>query len=177
VFAFHLPDAVEAHGDDGDSQILGEEADAGLESGHFAGLGIVDLAFGEDQDAVAAVDGFSGEAKAFAEAGELREREDVEEGGDEPVAELVGPAFGEEPILWRAAHFTEGFAAHGGSEMVTIARGERGEDEADVGATGDVIGDDKEWSSRVAQIFAADDFRVAENLGGRPDQGVIDGEA
>ena len=66
MFAFHLPDAVEAHGDDGDSQILGEEADAGLESGHFAGLGIVDLAFGEDQDAVAAVDGFSGEAKAFA---------------------------------------------------------------------------------------------------------------
>ena len=79
MLAFHLPDAVEAYGDDGDSQILREQADAGLEFGHFASVGMVDLAFGEDQDAVAAVDGFSGEAKAFAEAGELREREDVEE--------------------------------------------------------------------------------------------------
>ena len=74
----HLPDAVEAHGDDGDLQILGEQADALLEWDHVRCGAIVDDAFGEDEEAVAAVGGFSGEAEAFAEAGKLRQRENVE---------------------------------------------------------------------------------------------------
>src|SRR4051794_9542966 len=77
----------------------------------------------------------------------------------------------------RVAHVAEGFAAHGGREVVSIAGGQRSEDQADVGASSDVIGDDEEWSECVAKIFAAEDFWVAEDFGGWPHEAVIDGEA
>src|SRR5260370_23349023 len=103
VFALHLPDAVEAHWDNRDAKIPGKEADAPLKRGHAAILGIVHFAFGKNQHAVAAVDGFAHEAKAFAEAGKLRQRENVEEQGGEPIAKLIGPAFGEKPIArWKS---------------------------------------------------------------------------
>src|SRR6266851_5858593 len=92
ALALHLPDAIETHRDDGDAEILREDADAGLECCHLAGFGIVNFAFGEDEDAVAAVDGFAGVAETFAKAGKSWEREDVEERDDEPVAELIYPA-------------------------------------------------------------------------------------
>src|SRR5204863_173402 len=79
MFALHLPDAVESHGNHGDAQILCEQADAGLKRGRLAGAGAVYSAFGKDQHAVAAVDGFAGEAEAFAKAGKLRQRKNVEE--------------------------------------------------------------------------------------------------
>src|SRR5436305_1560480 len=144
MFTLHSPDTVEADWENRDLQILREQADAGLKFRHFTGGGIVDFAFGEDEDAVAAVDGFGREAEAFAEAGELRKRENVEERGGEPVAELIGPAPGEEPVLRRAAQFAKSFSAHGGGEVMAEARRERGEDEANIGATRDVIGDDEE---------------------------------
>lgn len=74
----HLPDAVEANGDDGDLEILDEEADAGLEGGHAGIITVVHDAFGEEEEAVAAVYRFTSEAETFAETGELRERENVE---------------------------------------------------------------------------------------------------
>jgi len=37
VGALHLPDAVEAHGDDGKAQISGKQADTLLERRHLAG--------------------------------------------------------------------------------------------------------------------------------------------
>ena len=177
VFALHLPDTVQADRENRDLQILREQADARLEFRHFAGDGIVHLAFGEDEDAVAAVDRLAGEAEAFAESGELRKREDVEERRDEPIAELVCDALGGKPILRRVAHVAEGFAAHGGREVVSIAGGQRSEDQADVGAAGDVIGDDEEWSECVAKIFAAAKLWVAQDFGGWPHEGVVDGEA
>src|SRR5260370_6132744 len=104
ALALHLPDAIETHGDNGDAQILRQDTDAGLECRHLAGFGIVDIAFGENEDAVAAVDGFSGVAETFAEAGKLWQREDVEERDDQRVAELIGPTLGEEPFARRTAH-------------------------------------------------------------------------
>ena len=83
VLLLHLPDAIEADGDDGDAEILGEEADAGLERDHVRGVAVVDDAFGEDEKAVATVGGFAGEAEALAEAGKLRQREHVEKRDDQ----------------------------------------------------------------------------------------------
>jgi len=82
---------------------LGEEADAGLEGDHVGGIAIVDEAFGEDEQAEATVCGFAGEAKTFAEARKLRERENIEQRDHQEIAELPEPAFGEEPVAggWR----------------------------------------------------------------------------
>src|SRR5258708_30442144 len=113
AFSLHLPDAVQSHWNDGQAKIFGEEADATLERSHAAIFGIVDLPFGKDQHAIAAIRGFPGKAEAFAEAGKLRQRKNVEEQGGEPVAELIGPASGEEPLLWRPAHALLRFAPHG----------------------------------------------------------------
>ena len=55
MLLFHLPNAIEAHGDNGDAEILGEEADAGLEGDHVRGVAVVDEAFGEDEEAVATI--------------------------------------------------------------------------------------------------------------------------
>src|SRR6267378_3792022 len=139
VLAVHLPDAVEAHGNYRDAQIFGEEADAALERRHEAIFGIVDFAFGKDQYAMATVDGFAGEAKAFAEAGKLRQRKNIEEQGGEPVAELIGRAPGEEPIARRTAHVLQRFAAHGRGEEVAVSRRQRSQDQTDVGSARDVV--------------------------------------
>src|SRR6267143_4284151 len=160
VLALHLPDAVEAHGNYRDAQIFGEEDDAALERRHEAIFGIVDFAFGKDQYAMATVDGFAGEAKAFAEAGKLRQRKNIEEQGGEPVAELIGPAPGEKPIARRAAHVLQRFAAHSRGEEVAVSRRQRGENQTDVGAAGDVIRNDEDRSAQAAKILAPHDARV-----------------
>src|SRR6266849_2221818 len=79
VFTFHLPDAVQAHRNDRGAKIFCEEADTALERRHAAIFRIVDFAFGKDDHAIAAVDGFTGKTKTFAEAGKLRQRKNVEE--------------------------------------------------------------------------------------------------
>src|SRR5437660_5031857 len=113
VFALHLPDSIQAHRNNRDAQIFGQEADAALERSHAPILGIVDFAFGENEHAVVAVNGIAGKAEAFAKTGKLRQRKDVEEQRSEPVAELIGPTPGEEPITRRIPHVLQRFAAHG----------------------------------------------------------------
>src|SRR5258708_39080344 len=126
VFALHPPDAVEAHWNYRDAKIFCEEPDAALERCHAAIFGIIHFAFGKNEHAVAAVDRFAGKAKAFAEAGKLRQRKNVEEQGGEPVAELISPAPGEEPITRRAAHVLQRFATHGRGEAGAGAPAHRG---------------------------------------------------
>src|SRR5713101_9418192 len=62
-FALHLPHAVKPQGHYGEPQVFAEEADAVLECRHPPVSGIVDLAFGENEEAVAAVDGFPGKSE------------------------------------------------------------------------------------------------------------------
>src|SRR5258708_1029551 len=45
--------------------------------------------------------------------------------------------------------------------------------QADVRAPGDVIGNDDGRALQIFEVFAADNFGMAENLGGRPNQSVI----
>lgn len=78
ILLLHSPEAIDAQGHDGNVEILGEQADAGLKRDHAGGVAIVDDAFRENQHAVAAVGGVSREAEAFAKAGELRQRKHVE---------------------------------------------------------------------------------------------------
>jgi len=78
MLLFHLPDTVKAEWDDGDLEVLGKQAYAWLERKHVRRGAIIDDAFGEDQQAVPMIDRFAGKTKAFAEAGELWERENVE---------------------------------------------------------------------------------------------------
>ena len=76
-----------------------------MEGDHIWGGTVVDYAFGEDEEAVAAVGGFAGEAETFTEAGKLRQRENIEERDDEEIVELPEPALGEEPFAWRMPKF------------------------------------------------------------------------
>ena len=95
MLLLHLPDAIETDGDDGEAEILGEEADAGLEGDHIGGGAVVDDAFGKDKEAVATIGGFAREAETLAEAGKLGKRENIEERNDQKVVELPEPTPGE----------------------------------------------------------------------------------
>src|SRR5205823_1472782 len=168
ALALHLPDAVEPHGYNGNPQIFREQADAGLKRRHAAVLGVVHQAFGKNQNAIAAAHGLARKAEAFPEAGELRERKNVEERDDQPVAKLVGPAFCEKPVAWGMAHVLQRFAAHRRGETVAESMGKRGKDQSDVGAARDVIGNHEERPRNAAEVFAAHDFGMAQNLRCRP---------
>src|SRR5437899_5332532 len=176
ALALHLPDSIQAHRNNRDAQIFGQEADAALERSHAPILGIVDFAFGENEHAVAAVNGIAGKAEAFAKAGKLRQWENVEQQRGKPVAELIRPTLGEEPITRRTSHVLQRFAAHGRGKPMAISRRQRGENQADVGAARDVIGDNEHGPAKAAKIFTARDTRVAENLRCGPDKRVIHGE-
>ena len=123
MLLLHLPEAIEAHGDDGDAKILGEKTDAGLEGDHGACVAVVDDAFGEDEQAVATIGGFASEAETLAEAGEPGERKDVEERNDEKITELPKPALREKPFVRRMTKYSQAFAAHGCGETMAKARG------------------------------------------------------
>ena len=52
----------------------------------------------------------------------------------------------------------------------------RGENQPNIGAARDVVGNDEHWSAKAAQIFPANDLGMPKNLRGRPDQRVVDGQ-
>jgi len=56
-------------------------------------------------------------------------------------------------------------------------RRKRGQDQADIGAASDVIRNDDGWAFEILQVVAADYAGVAEELGGGPDQRVINDQA
>ncbi len=154
-----------------------EQTDAGLKRGHAAVSGVVDLSFRKNEDGIAAVGGFAGEAEALAETGKFRKRKNIEKRGDEDVAELVGPTFCEKPSSRRSSHTAKRFASHSGGEAMTESRGECGEDEPDIGATSDVIRNNDDGSAEILQMVAAENARVSQQLRGGPDERVIKEEA
>src|SRR5947207_11490813 len=56
---------------------------------------------------------------------------------------------------------------------MTKTRRQSGKDQADVRAAGDVIGNDDGRAIQIFEVFATNNFGMTENLGGRPDQRVI----
>ena len=56
VLPLHLPYAIDAQWNDGDAQILRENANTGSKWRHLSGLTVVDFTFRKNQNAVAAVD-------------------------------------------------------------------------------------------------------------------------
>jgi len=103
VLFLHAPQAVDAHGNHGNVEILREQADAVLERGHLRSVAHVDIAFRKNQDAVAAIDGFTGKTKTFAEAGKTGERKNVEERDNRKIFEPPQETFGERPFVRRVA--------------------------------------------------------------------------
>ena len=145
--------------------------------GRAAVGGVVDDAFRKNQDGVAAVGGFAREAEALPNAGKLWKRKNVEERGDQEVAELVGPAFCKKPFARWSAHADQRFSPHGGGQAMAKTRRKRGEDQADIGAASDVIGNDDGRGFEIFQVVAAHHARMAENLSGRPHERVINDQA
>src|SRR5208283_769930 len=124
MLLLHLPDAIEADGNDGETKIMGEKADAGLEGNHVRGVAVVDDAFWKDKQAVATIGRFANEAKTFTEAGKLRKRENVEERDNQEIADLPEPALGKEPFARRMPKFAQRFAPHRGGEAMAKTRGQ-----------------------------------------------------
>jgi len=151
---------VNAYGDDRDPQVFHEQANTGTEGAHVAVGGVT--AFGEDEDAEAAVHGFSGESEAVAEAGFAGERENVEQGDAEEPFDSIEESEEEISSSRRSAEGLQCFASGGGCEFVTNARGQGGEYEANVNVA-DVIADDEHWAVQAAQIFATLNSGPAQN--------------
>ena len=143
----HLPHAIQANGHDGDLQILREQADASLEREHFRRATIVDLAFRKNEQAVAAIGGLTGETKTFAKAGKLRQRKNIEERDDKKIAELPQPTLGEKPFVGRVVELAQGFSTHGDGQLMAKAHGKRKKNEAYIGATRNVVGNEKYGTS------------------------------
>ena len=98
MLLLHAPEAIDAHGDHWNIEILREEADAVLERGHFRSVAHVDIALRKDQDAVATVDGFTRKTKALAKAGETRQRKNVEKRDYRKIFESPQKTSGERPF-------------------------------------------------------------------------------
>ncbi len=104
-------------------------------------------AFGEDEDGVAAVEGVAGVGEGAAEAAQAGKREDVEEGGQEPVGER-GEGVEERVVLVAGvAEVLEHLAGHGDGDVAAELGWERVEDQRAV-VGGDVVGDDQEGAVR-----------------------------
>ena len=173
VFALHLPDTIEAHRNNRQREIFRQQADTGLKWSHAAVSGIIDFTFRKNQHGITTIGGFAGEAEALPETGKLRQWKNVKEGGDQEIAELISPSFCKKPVARRSAHALERLAAHRGSEAVTETRRKRGQDQSDIRAASDVIGDDDGRALKILQVVAAEYARVSEQLGGRPSQRVV----
>jgi len=63
-----------------------------------------------------------------------------------------------------------------GKTMAVPSRKGR-ENQADIGAAGDVIRNDEKRSAQAAEIFAAQNARMTKNLRCGPDERVVDREA
>src|SRR5713226_10447443 len=81
---FHVPEAVNAQRHRGKAQIFRQQADAALKGMQLSVGG--EFAFGEHQDAVAAVHGLARKPETLAKAGPLRQRKHIEQADNEPVA-------------------------------------------------------------------------------------------
>src|SRR5690242_10243670 len=75
------------------------------------------------------------------------------------------------------AHALQRLAAHRGGQSVTVSGRQCGKNQADVGASRDVVRDDEHRSAYSAKILTAQDARMAQDLCGGPSEGVIDREA
>src|SRR5919109_590051 len=177
MLTLHLPHTVEADWYNRDAEIFREQTNAGLKRRHAAVLGVVDFAFGENQHAVPAVHRFSGKTKAFAKAGQLWQGKNVKDRSDQPIAQPVAPASYKKPVARRVMHPLQGFRAHRRGHAMAEPHRQRGENQSDVRAAGDVIGDNKHRSSKFAEIFAPYYSRMPEDLRGRPGQRVINGQS
>jgi len=103
VSRLHLPDAVEAHG----MRRLDSQAKQAMPLRNGASpVRVVHFAFGKTWTLLAG-DGSPGERK-LRETGKLRKRENVEEGADEPVADLIATV-GDKPVAGRMVHLLQCF--------------------------------------------------------------------
>src|SRR5258707_3500402 len=59
---------------------------------------------------------------------------------------------------------------------MTKTRRQSSKDQADVRAAGDVIGNDDGRAMQIFEVFATNNFGMAENLGGGPNQRVINNQ-
>src|SRR5208283_2971681 len=140
MLLLHAPEAIDAHGDYGNVEILREQTDAVLERGHGRSVAHVDITLGKNQDAVAAIDGLAGKTKALAKPRKARQRENVEQRDNRKIFESPQETFGERPFVRRVAERLEFLAPHRRSETVPKARGKSNKDESDIGAAGNVVG-------------------------------------
>lgn len=147
-----LEQAVDAHGEDRDGEILGEHADARTEGEQVAVRCVA--AFGENEDAVSAVDGLAGVSEAAAESGFARKRKEIEERDAEEPLEAVVELEEEVSVGGRRAESFESFASGGNGEAVAETRGESGEDEAGIDVA-DVVGDDEQRACNAVEIVAS----------------------
>src|SRR5215469_18579614 len=90
VRLLYLEKAVDAHGNDGNSEIVRQQSDPGAKTAQIA-VGCV-MAFGEDKDAVPAIHRFPGKRKTLAESCLARERKQVEQrDSGEPLYAIEHP--------------------------------------------------------------------------------------
>src|SRR5207237_3842322 len=118
--------AVDAHGNDWNAQIICQQTDAGTKRPQIAIRRV--MAFRKNQHAVTLVHGVPGIGKAFSEARLARKREKIEQGYAQcplhPIVDACKPTSGRR----RSAQSLESFAAGGSGKTVAKASGQRGED-------------------------------------------------
>src|SRR5215469_13638497 len=173
VRLFYLEKAVDAHGNDGNSEIVRQQSHPGAKPAQFA-VGRV-MTFGEDKDAVPAINRFPGKRKTLAESCLARERKQVEQrDAGEPFHAIEHP---QEQISAgrRGAQGFESFSAGGGCEFVAEPRRKRCKDKPNIHII-NVIRDYQYRPFHSAQVFAPDDSRPPQNEYRWTQQSVMHGK-
>src|SRR5438477_11552666 len=150
---------VNAHGHDGQAELRGEQPCAAHEGVHSPVL--CARAFGEDQNAVAAVNGLAREGEATPEAARLRQREGVEDGDDEEVLREPVKATEQGRACGGLSPPAKAFALHRDGEASAEASGQSREYERMVEVRY-VVRDEERGAVKDAQMLFAAHAQPAE---------------
>src|SRR5690349_14814012 len=134
------------------------------------------VAFRKNENAIAAVNGFSCESKAVAEASFTRKGKNVQKRHSQKPFDAI--EYPEQRITrrWRPAQNFQGFSTGCGRELVAKAGGQSCKDKAHVYII-NVVGNDQHRANHAAQILSALNSRPAQKKHRRLEQQIMHYEA
>src|SRR6185437_14582507 len=161
AFGAQFRDSTQVHRHHGNAQLRSQQADARAKWVHLDGARA--LAFGEDEDAPAAIDQIAGKSEALPKSRTARQWKQVEDGDDEPVRHSICDAPQKAAAARRAAHGFEALAIHRNRQTTAQALGQAIEDACGI-EVGDVVRNHQHGTARFREIFAAQDYGPAQDV-------------
>src|SRR5882757_8224406 len=176
MLPLHFPNSIQSHRHDRNIQVLREQPNATPKFHHSASLGFVHFALWENEHAIAAIDAFTGIAKALAKSRKLGQGKDVEQRRNQPVAQLIRPSSSKKPIRRWSPHLLQGFSAHRRSQPMSVVARQGRKNQPNIRTARNMVRHYNHRPAQPVQIVPTNNFRMPQNLRSRPNQSVVHGK-